>query len=634
MKPVKNLFRKNLNLSRFAQSTNLDWQKGVFSQGTFTKTPFSMEYASYVDAEMKKTVLAYAFISVLFVSAIAGVHFINAASAQAHPTVISIKPDGSIEGTDKIQRDGNVYTLVADLSGSLDAMGVFIAIEKDGVVFDGDHKTLQGTGSGVAIVAYGRRDVTIKNTRIVNFGLGIELRATDFESNTTASNNQILDNYIDTTYFSLDLNTNHGTVSGNTLISRNNKYGVLFDSNNTVFSNNQFVDSGLIAYKPCVGNVFSGNTINGKTLVYLERESNQIIDGAAQVFLTDCSNMIVKNVYNSVHLRVTITLFGTSNTWVTDCRGSVILKDSHSNTIVNNQLADTGSMVSSRPAAIELSASDNNTIKGNSILATESLGISLIGSSYNNLQSNQISSTGQAGVMIESTAESKPVFNYIHENSITCTENGIYLRTGASNNFVYKNSITDCKNAVMLSSGHENTFVGNNISRTTQYAVCLAFSDDNSFYHNNFVDNAVRAHEQHEVYPFPNIPYYSERNVWDNGEEGNYWSDYMGVDEDGDGIGETPHPVYENFTDRYPLTAPFDINSVTIIPATWNPSASPKPSPTPIQSSTPEPTFSPEPTMKPEPFPATLVFVTLVGIAIIGMGLFVYFKKKQRHKIQ
>jgi len=579
---------------------------------------------------MKKTALAHVLISVLLFSAITGTQLINVTSAQANPTIISIKADGSVDGTDKIQRDGNIYTLIADLSGAIDAMEVFIKIEKDGIVFDGDHRTIQGTGNGIAIAAYGRRDITIRNTRIINFGVGIELRASDYESNITASNNHILDNHIDTTYFSIDLNTNHGTISGNTLISRKSKYGVLFNSNYTVFSNNEFVDSGLIAYEPCVGNVFSGNTINAKTLIYLERESNQIIDGAAQVFLKDCSNMIVRNVDTSVHLRVTITLFGTSNTRITDCRGTVVLKDSHSNTIVNNQLADMGSMVSSRPAAIELSASHNNTIADNSILATQSLGVSLIGSSYNKVQSNEISSTGQAGVIIESTVESKPVFNYIYANSIGCTENGIYLRSGARDNFVYKNLITDCKNAIMLSSGHENIFVGNNISRARQYAVCLAFSDENSFYHNNFVDNAVRAYEQHEVYPFPNVPYYSERNMWDNGEEGNYWSDYTGVDEDGDGIGETPHPVYENFTDRYPLTTPFDINSVTIVPEMWNPPPSPEPTPTPNPKPTSAPTPSPEPTTSPEATLLTpLIGFLIAAVIMVGLSLLVYFKKRQ-----
>lgn len=33
-------------------------------------------------------------------------------------------------------------------------------------------------------------------------------------------------------------------------------------------------------------------------------------------------------------------------------------------------------------------------------------------------------------------------------------------------------------------------------------------------------------------------------NIWDNGEEvGNYWSDYVGRDKDGDGVGNAPYPI-------------------------------------------------------------------------------------------
>jgi len=47
-------------------------------------------------------------------------------------------------------------------------------------------------------------------------------------------------------------------------------------------------------------------------------------------------------------------------------------------------------------------------------------------------------------------------------------------------------------------------------------------------------------------------------NSWDNGEEGNYWSDYTGEDLDGNGIGDTPYliPDKGKATDNYPLMKP------------------------------------------------------------------------------
>lgn len=76
----------------------------------------------------------------------------------------------------------------------------------------------------------------------------------------------------------------------------------------------------------------------------------------------------------------------------------------------------------------------------------------------------------------------------------------------------------------------------------------------------------MQAVEKHEVYwwAIENSTYRSENNTWDNGAEGNFWSDYTGRDGNGDGIGETPYTVYENFTDRYPLMNPVEIASVKV----------------------------------------------------------------------
>jgi len=49
-------------------------------------------------------------------------------------------------------------------------------------------------------------------------------------------------------------------------------------------------------------------------------------------------------------------------------------------------------------------------------------------------------------------------------------------------------------------------------------------------------------------------------NVWDNGLEGNYWSDYAGADKNRNGIGDSPFlitPLETKQYDRYPLMGMF-----------------------------------------------------------------------------
>jgi hypothetical protein len=51
--------------------------------------------------------------------------------------------------------------------------------------------------------------------------------------------------------------------------------------------------------------------------------------------------------------------------------------------------------------------------------------------------------------------------------------------------------------------------------------------------------------------------FYNERSIWDDGCEGNCWSDHNPPDEDLDMIGDIPYTIDENNVDMYPLIYPY-----------------------------------------------------------------------------
>jgi hypothetical protein len=199
--------------------------------------------------------------------------------------------------------------------------------------------------------------------------------------------------------------------------------------------------------------------------------------------------------------------------------------------------------------------------------------------------------------------------------SITLTE--------SSNIIIYHNSMLTAWN-IILDSSTDNQIVGNNITaQETGYGYCITFDHNsssnlitgnnlhdagvavhrnngknNTFYRNNFVNNSNNV-----------VGGVGDKkgNFWDNGTEGNFWSDYQGTDADGDGIGDTPYVIDDERQDRHPLMAPFDIDSVVVEMPEWA-----------------------NTTDSAEPFPTTLVIASVITVAIIGVGSLVYYKKRKR----
>jgi len=128
---------------------------------------------------------------------------------------------------------------------------------------------------------------------------------------------------------------------------------------------------------------------------------------------------------------------------------------------------------------------------------------------------------------------------------------GMYIWT--SNNIVIENAITENIVGVLL-SGSNNRIKSNFVANNTQ-GVFFGWTDTGAIpegieiSHNGFVSN-IR-----HLSGCLCEEYNSTEGVhtWDDGKEGNFWSDYNGIDANGDGIGDTRYEIDPLNVDRYPL---------------------------------------------------------------------------------
>ena len=533
--------------------------------------------------------------------------------AQSSDTII-IQTDGTIQGTDKIQKNNNIYTLTSDITCSTEIAEALIFILKDNIILDGNSHTISSEGNGIGIHLSNRQNVTIKNLIINNFGTGISFGfAKEYPikeiQRQLAQNNQILNNEITSYYGCIELaNANKTTISDN-ILTTNPKYGIsLGNCNFTIFVNNK-LHGGSLDLGISTQNQLLDNILNGKPLAFFYQESNIVIEDANQVILEECSNITVKNIDPTTDLKIAIQLINTNNSIITNCKGRITLSNSHYNIISKNDLREISSDYFSQPA-ISLTLSVFNSIYENQITECDSEGIKLVGSNFNNIYKNLVSDCNSGIWLLGSNN------NNVYQNILESNQFGIKLayehfamvKPVCYYNSIFENIIESCSQGIHLYSAYENKIFRNNISYPRGHAVYLCCSDDNRFYSNNFLENKKQVYEEHAVYSriLGDYEYYfSENNTWNVGpsDGGNYWIDYEGFDQDGDGIGDSKYLVFENMTDYYPMVDPLDIPTIFI------------------------PTPTPTPTPEPEPFPTTLIIASIATIAVIGMGILVYFKK-------
>jgi parallel beta-helix repeat protein len=192
-----------------------------------------------------------------------------------------------------------------------------------------------------------------------------------------------------------------------------------------------------------------------------------------------------------------------------------------------------------KPVSITGDDKYNTIIDGNKIGNVVKITASNVNVTHFTIQ-NSLSVYEFSGIRLENSTGNNISYNIIINNY-----EGIWLENSSQNTFV-ENTFSNSSEGIYLVDSSNNTFIGNKISNN-EFGTVLRSSVNNTFFHNSFIDNTWRS-----AASTLNLT-----NSWDDGVEGNYWSDYAGTDEDQDGIGDSPYVIDSSNQDNYPIMGTF-----------------------------------------------------------------------------
>ena len=413
-----------------------------------------------------------------------------------------------------------------------------------------------------------------------------------------------------------------GHVAGTDKIHRNDNVYTFTDDiymNIKVEKSNIIIDGGgfKLEYRAPAGNwgIVLSSDVHDVTI------KNLIIIGFGRgIMLTGSGNMVTGCTIIDCHEG--IFLNKAEGNVITDNKfsnASIRFDDSSNNRLRNNRLENSGIGTSWQNDYNDVDSS--NTIDGKPVyyLANQH---DLVISPVNYPEIGCLILIGCTGITIKDIAFSSQT-----------TNGGVWL-TYTSDSKVINNTFTDLWQGITIYDCSDITVLGNYIANNevgiviqgqshaynsrinvtmnqienNEMGISLMGSDLN-IYHNNFINNTQHAYDTiwHPLNFINAVTY-----VWDDGKQGNFWSDHNATDADDDGVADTPYVINKqgNNTDRYPLMEPVQIE-VNL----------------PVE---PEPT----PSLSPEPISGAVLlpFIIVISVSAIFIAaiVLIYLKKRKR----
>jgi len=235
-------------------------------QGFLTKTLFLSSLTSIAGVVMKKKWASIILLLVLFSLAVT-LPYVGIVKAQS---IIYITADGTVEGTDKIQRDGNNYTFTNNISGE-------IVLDKSAITINGNGFTLTGDGNNHGFYLSHINDTIIKNVTIESCNSGFYL---SLSLNNTITGNTVTGNNV-----GIYLRASKNTLITENNVLNNDQIGICcFRSENDIITNNVVTNNGGngIEFQSSTMNCYvSDNEIlnSGLNGIKLDWASNTTITG-------------------------------------------------------------------------------------------------------------------------------------------------------------------------------------------------------------------------------------------------------------------------------------------------------------------------------------------------------------------